>query len=62
MSGRKQSALVDVAGAVLAETGLAFKFDDGARVVWLPKSQCEWDPDDETMAMPFWLAKEKELI
>jgi hypothetical protein len=35
---------------------------DGARTVWLPKSQCEWDSDTSTMTMPEWLAKEKELI
>jgi hypothetical protein len=25
-------------------------------------AQCEWDADDKTMAMPEWLAKDKELI
>ena len=40
----------------------AFRFFDGTRVVWLPKSQVEWDADDRTMAMPEWLAKDKELI
>lgn len=57
-----RSDLVDVAGEVRGETTAAFRFTDGTRIVWLPKSQCEWDADDSTMAMPEWLAKEKELI
>lgn len=54
--------LIDIAGEVQGETEKAYRFFDGTRVVWLAKSQCEWDPDDKTMAMPEWLAKEKELI
>jgi hypothetical protein len=41
-------------GEVLAETELAWKFADGRRAVWLPKSQCEWD--EPTMLVPEWLA------
>lgn len=54
--------LVDISGHVQGETELAFRFNDGTRVVWLPKSQCQWDVDDKAMTMPEWLAKEKELI
>ena len=54
------SDLVDVAGEIHAETDKAYQPYDGARTVWIPKSQCEWDPDDKTMAMPEWLAKDKE--
>lgn len=61
MSGGK-SDLVDIAGEVQGETAAAYRFYDGARTVWLPRSQCEWNPDDKTMAMPMWLAKDKELI
>ena len=57
-----KSDLVDIAGEVHGETAAAFRFFDGERTVWLPKSQCEWDASDRTMAMPEWLAKEKELI
>jgi hypothetical protein len=59
-----KSDLVDIAGELVTpfETDKAYRFFDGARTVWLPKSQCEWDPDDKTMAMPEWLAKDKELI
>jgi hypothetical protein len=57
-----KSDLVDIAGEIRNETEKAYQFFDGKRVVWLPKSQCEWDSDDKTMAMPEWLAKEKELI
>lgn len=57
-----KSDLIDVAGEIQGETHAAYRFFDGARTVWLPKSQVEWDGDDKTMAMPEWLAKEKELI
>lgn len=53
---------MDIAGELRGETDKAYRFHDGARTVWLPKSQCEWDPDDKTMAMPEWLAKDEELI
>lgn len=54
--------LVDIAGSILRDTDKAFHFNDGSKAVWLPKSQCEWDQDSETMTMPIWLAKEKGLI
>jgi hypothetical protein len=57
-----RSDLVDVAGQIRRETERAYLFFDGIREVWLPKSNCEWDQDDKTMAMPEWLAKDKELI
>lgn len=57
-----KSDLVDISGIIQGETDMAYRFNDGTRVVWLPKSQCEWDSLDKTMAMPEWLAKEKELI
>jgi hypothetical protein len=59
---RKKKDLADVDGRLLAETEKAYKFDNGTRVVWLPKSQCEWDEQDKRMTMPQWLAMEKELI
>jgi len=56
--------LADIAGELRGESasGLAWRFFDGTREVWLPKSQCEWDKDANTMTMPEWLAMEKELI
>lgn len=54
--------LVDIAGELRGETPAAYRFFDGDKVVWLPKSQSEWDPDEKTMAMPEWLAREKGLI
>jgi hypothetical protein len=57
-----KSDLVDIAGEIQGETEKAYRFYDGKITVWLPKSQCEWDEDDKTMAMPEWLAKEKELV
>ena len=46
---RKGSPLVDVSGWVEMETEKAYRFFDGTRTVWLPKSQCEWDKDTKTM-------------
>ena len=57
-----KSDLVDIAGEIRGETDKAYRFFDGELTVWLPKSQCEWDADDKTMAMPEWLAADKELI
>jgi hypothetical protein len=54
--------LIDIAGEISAETTAAYRFFDGSRHVWLPKSQCQWDADAKEMTMPEWLAKEKELI
>lgn len=56
------SGLIDIAGEIKGETDAAYRFFDGTRTVWLPKSQVEWDADDKTMAMPEWPATEKELI
>lgn len=54
--------LIDLGGEVRHETDKAFLFFDGAREVWLPKSQVEWDEKGAIMTMPEWLAVEKELI
>ncbi|HMO86377.1 MAG TPA: hypothetical protein PKC18_15810 [Lacipirellulaceae bacterium] len=45
----------------LASAWLVF---DGAREVWLPKSQAELERDGTAWraTMPEWLAREKELI
>lgn len=60
MSAR--SDLIDIAGEVRGETDAAYRFFDGDRTIWLPKSQVEWDSTDMTMTIPEWLAREKELI
>lgn len=57
-SGR--SDLIDLAGEVQGETAAAYRFFDGDKVVWLPKSQVEWD--GEVMTVPEWLALDKGLI
>lgn len=54
--------LVDLSGELRGETEKAYRFFDGIRTVWLPKSQCEWDADEKVMTLPEWLAEEKELI
>lgn len=62
--GELKSDLVDIAGELVKpfETDLAYRFFDGERTVWLPKSQCEWDARDKVMTMPEWLAMDKGLI
>ena len=59
---KQTERVVDVKGEVEGETELAYRFNDGTRVVWLPKSQCEWNEGSDEMTMPEWLAKDKELI
>jgi hypothetical protein len=53
--------LTDIAVEVRHESPKAWLVFDGAREVWLPKSQCERNPDN-TFTMPYWLAREKGLI
>lgn len=55
-------ATVDLDGEVVHETDDAYLFSDGERRVWLPKSQCEWDPDAKKMIVPVWLAEDRELV
>lgn len=57
-----RSNLVDIPGTIEGETTLAYRFNDGDRTIWLPKSQVEWDEDEKVMVMPEWLAHEKELL
>lgn len=60
-SGR--SDITDIACDLIHETEKAYKVRDGdGKEHWLPKSQCEYDTNDKTFAMPTWLAKEKGLI
>lgn len=54
--------LIDIAGEIRGETDKAYRFYDGKITVWLPKSLCEWDPDDKTMTMEEWLAIDKGLV
>lgn len=59
---KKGSEIIDIAGEIKHETEKAYRFFDGSKLVWLPKSQVEWDPDSKTMTMPVWLATERELV
>ncbi len=56
-----RSNIIDIAGDILIDREAAVLFYDGTREVWLPKSQIEIGTDG-TVAMPEWLAREKELI
>ena len=59
---RERDEDVTLVGEVMHETERAFKFHDGVRDVWLPKSVCKWDVDAKCMHVPRWLAMDKELI
>lgn len=60
--------LVDIACELRHETAKAFLVFDGAKEVWLPKSQVEQNDSlsdgagGTIFTMPHWLAKEKGLI
>lgn len=58
--------LCDITGRIEFETDKAIRFNDGTRVVWLPKSQVEVPEHNQgdvvEITLPEWLAKEKELI
>ena len=58
----KRHEITEIAGEVHHETEKAYLFYDGINKVWLPKSQCQWDEDEQTMSVPEWLALEKGLI
>jgi hypothetical protein len=64
MKSKLANTIVNISGELISpfETEMAYHFFDGSRIVWIPKSQCEWDQDDKVMQMPLWLAMEKELI
>lgn len=64
-----KSDLVDIEAKLIAQSPKAWKItlgevdeDDLLVTYWLPKSQCEYDPDTKRFTMPEWLAYEKGLI
>lgn len=54
-------------GTVIAETEAALLVEIDGEEIWLPKSHCQFDPEepgvgeDVTVTMPRWLAKAKGL-
>lgn len=71
MSSREESKPVEIECEVLLVTALAIQITDGARRVWLPKSQItDWcdGPDDApgigttSVFISRWLAAEKGLL
>jgi hypothetical protein len=68
--GAGRSNLVDVEVVIRRETAGAWGIadpDKAGNIIWLPKSQCEVDGDNDpsrraTVTMPSWLASEKGLI
>jgi hypothetical protein len=58
-----RSDIVDIACVIIHETERAWLIDAGTDAhVWIPKSIGEYDPTDNTMTMPEWMAHEKGLI
>lgn len=57
----QQARLTDIAADVRRETEKAWLIFDGAKEVWIPKSQAEKNPDG-TFTMPEWMAAEKGLL
>ena len=57
---------IEIACQLVRETKAAWLVNDGTQEVWLPKSQCEWEPegykDVGIMQVPEWLAIDKGLI
>ena len=58
----RHNELTDISGEIRGETERAYRFYDGAKTEWIPKSMCEWDEETSTMTMPTWLAEEKGFI
>lgn len=57
--------IVDLNATVHAETEKArgFKFsEDQVDLIWIPKSQHEWDEREWVISLPEWLAIEKGLV
>ena len=58
----KNHDIIEIAGEIHGESDKAYRFYDGKKTEWVPKSQCEWDEKDKTMQMPEWLATEKGFL
>jgi hypothetical protein len=52
---------VDVDG-IVTETEKAICVRHDRKMIWLPKSQVEYDANENVVTLPEWLAIEKELI
>lgn len=59
----RKNELIDLAVTIVGETEKAYKIDAGmGTTCWIPKSQCEFDPETNILTLPTWLAEEKEII
>src|SRR5712664_3876157 len=57
--GKKE--LFDITVKLLHETPLAYRVDTGGKTDWVPKSQCELEPNGDgthTLTAPTWLLQE----
>jgi hypothetical protein len=62
----KGNELVDLTAVRKAETDKAWLLDFGDEALWIPKSQCEVEPNRDgktvTVTMEQWKAEEKGLV
>lgn len=57
-----KSDIVDITyGKILFNTDKAWGFSIGGETIWIPKSLGELDEQEGTVAIPQWLAEEKEI-
>jgi len=58
----KNHDIIEISGEVQGDSDKAYRFYDGKKTEWIPKSQCEWDTKDKIMQMPEWLAIDKGFL
>jgi hypothetical protein len=60
---KRQQKTVELQGVIIdAVKGKAIKFIFNASYHWAPRSLIKYSYEDETLTIPLWLAKKKELI
>ena len=56
----------EVTGTILGDTDLSYKFDEGDRIVYIPKSLVIYREDEDSgtsvLTIPLWLAIKEELV
>jgi hypothetical protein len=58
----KTQETAEIDGTIVHETDGAYLVEvSSGDKVWLPKSQVEWDMDNDIFIVPEWLAIEKDL-
>jgi len=66
----ESAEMVEISCELIHETARAFRIFDGSKDIWVPKSQCAWDPERGqpetgkagTLLIARWFAKKEGLI